>query len=86
MTTLREKILVPKYVQYILLPLALVLGIWFVSIIRTIIIMFLLATIIAFVLDQPVSLLQDKVRIPAHPGGAHRLAAAARDSRRTHRA
>ncbi len=61
---LKAKILVPKYVQYILLPLVLVLGIWFLSIIRTIIIMFLLAAIIAFVLDQPVSLLQDKLRFP----------------------
>ncbi|MDO8736182.1 MAG: AI-2E family transporter [Thermoleophilia bacterium] len=64
MNSIREKILVPKYVQYILLPIALLLGLWFVSIIRTIIIMFLLATILAFVLDQPVSLLHDKVRIP----------------------
>ena len=64
MPALREKILVPKYVQYILLPLTLVLGVWFVSVIRTIIIMCLLAAIIAFVLDQPVSLLQDKLRFP----------------------
>lgn len=64
MTSLKEKILVPKYVQYILLPLALLLGVWFISIIRTIIIMFALATIIAFVLDQPVSLMQEKLRMP----------------------
>jgi len=64
MTALKEKILVPRYVQYILLPLTLVLGIWFISILRNIIIMFLLAAIIAFVLDQPVSLLQDKLRFP----------------------
>ena len=68
MTSLNDltqgKILVPKYVQYILLPLALLLGIWFISIIRTIIIMFALATIIAFVLDQPVSLMQEKLRMP----------------------
>ncbi|MBI5870483.1 MAG: AI-2E family transporter [Actinobacteria bacterium] len=64
MSALREKILVPKYVQYILLPLALLLGLWFVSAIRTIVIMFLLAAILAFVLDQPVSLLQNKVRLP----------------------
>lgn len=64
MPGIREKILVPKYVQYILLPLAVLLGVWFVSAIRTIIIMFLLATILAFVLDQPVSLLQTKVRLP----------------------
>lgn len=64
MSTFREKILVPKYVQYIFLPVALLLGLWFVNIIRTIIIMFLLATILAFVLDQPVSLLQSKVRLP----------------------
>jgi predicted PurR-regulated permease PerM len=63
-TRIKEKILVPKYVQYILLPLALVFGIWFISILRTIIIMFMLAAIIAFVLDQPVSLLQDKLRFP----------------------
>ncbi|MHB9053251.1 MAG: AI-2E family transporter [Thermoleophilia bacterium] len=64
MPSVRKKILVPKYVQYILLPLALVLGLWFISILRTIIIMFLLAAIIAFVLDQPVSLLQDRLRFP----------------------
>lgn len=64
MSAFREKILVPKYVQYILLPVALLLGLWFVSTIRTIIIMFLLATIIAFLLDQPVSLLQDRARMP----------------------
>ncbi|MHB9112473.1 MAG: AI-2E family transporter [Thermoleophilia bacterium] len=64
MSAIREKILIPKYVQYILLPVAVLLGLWFVSAIRTIIIMFLLATILAFVLDQPVSLLQKKVRLP----------------------
>src|SRR5665811_2099806 len=64
MSAFREKILVPRYVQHILLPVALLLGLWFISTIRTIIIMFLLATILAFVLDQPVSLLQDKVRLP----------------------
>ncbi len=64
MPKLREKILVPRYVQYILLPLGLIASVWFISAIRTIIIMFLLASIIAFVLDQPVSLLQDRLRFP----------------------
>lgn len=64
MSRLKEKILVPKYVQYVLLPLSLVIGLWFVSIIRTIIVMFLLAAVIAFVLDQPVSFLQEKLRLP----------------------
>jgi len=64
MTRLKEKILVSRYAQYVLLPVSLLLGLWFVSVLRTIIIMFVLAAIIAFVLDQPVSLLQDKLRFP----------------------
>lgn len=61
---MRQKILVPKYVQYIVLPLALLFGLWFVNTVRHIIIMFLLAAIIALVLDQPVSLLQERLRFP----------------------
>lgn len=61
---MKQKILVPKYVQYIGLPLALILGLWFISTVRTIIIMFLLAAIVAFVLDVPVSFLQERLRFP----------------------
>lgn len=61
---MREKILVPKYVQYVALPAALLFALWFISAVRTIIILFLLAAIIAFVLDIPVSFLQDKLRLP----------------------
>lgn len=59
---MRKKILVPRYVQYVFLPLALVTGFWFINTVRTIVIMFALAFIIALVLDQPVSLLQAKLR------------------------
>lgn len=61
---MREKILIPRYVQYIALPVALVAAFWFISTVRTIVIMFALAFIIALVLDQPVSLLQEKLRFP----------------------
>lgn len=60
----RQKILVPRYVQYIALPAALVLGFWFFNMIRTVVIMFALAFVMAMVLDQPVSLLQDRLRLP----------------------
>ncbi|MFA6001228.1 MAG: AI-2E family transporter, partial [Thermoleophilia bacterium] len=61
---MRQKILVPKYVQYILLPLMLLFALWFLSTVLKILIMFLLAAIIAFVLDLPVTLLQKKMRLP----------------------
>ncbi|MEK7817379.1 MAG: hypothetical protein AAB281_03910, partial [Actinomycetota bacterium] len=61
---MRQKILVPKYLQYIVLPLALLGAIWFIKIVFHIIIMFLLAAIIALVLDQPVSLLQERLKFP----------------------
>ncbi|MBE3066676.1 MAG: AI-2E family transporter, partial [Chloroflexi bacterium] len=61
---MKDKILVPRYVQQIVLPLALVFSFWFVNIVRTIVIMFALAFVLAFVLDQPVSLLQKKIRAP----------------------
>lgn len=61
---MREKILVPRYVQYIALPTGILLGFWFVSTIRTIVIMFALAFVTALVLDQPVTLMQEKLRLP----------------------
>lgn len=60
----REKILVPRYVQYVVLPLLVILLIWFISAVKSIIILFLLAAVIAFVLDLPVSFLQDRLHIP----------------------
>lgn len=65
---MRQKILVPKYVQYILLPLMLLFALWFLSTVLKILIMFLLAAIIAFVLDLPVTLLQKKLRLPRLAG------------------
>lgn len=61
---MREKILIPRFVQYIALPTALVIGFWFINTIREVVIMFALAFIIALVMDQPVSLLQEKMRLP----------------------
>lgn len=61
---MRQKILVPKYLQYIILPLALVFGAWFIGTVMDIVIMFTLAALIAFVLDLPVSLLERKLRLP----------------------
>ncbi len=60
----REKILVPKYVQYFLLPAAAILGLWFISALRDIVILFILAAVLAFVLDVPVSFLQDRLKLP----------------------
>lgn len=60
----REKILVPKYVQYFLLPAAAILGLWFISALRDIVVMFILAAVLAFVLDVPVSFLQDRLKLP----------------------
>lgn len=61
---MRQKILVPKYVQFIVLPLALLAAVWFINTVLHIIIMFLLAAIIALVLDQPVSFLQERLKFP----------------------
>lgn len=61
---MKAKILVPRYVQYVVLPLALLAGVWFISTVRTIVIMFALAFIITMVLDQPVSLMQNRLRFP----------------------
>lgn len=61
---MRDKILVPRYVQYVILPLALLTGFWFISTVRTIVIMFALAFILTMVLDQPVNLLQTRLRFP----------------------
>ncbi|MHB8923415.1 MAG: AI-2E family transporter, partial [Thermoleophilia bacterium] len=44
--------------------LALVFSFWFINIVRTIVIMFALAFVLAFVLDQPVSLMQKKIHVP----------------------
>ncbi len=60
----REKILVPKYVQYFLLPAAAILGLWFISALRDIVVLFILAAVLAFVLDVPVSFLQDRLKLP----------------------
>ncbi|MHB1413388.1 MAG: AI-2E family transporter [Thermoleophilia bacterium] len=60
----KEKILVPKYVQYALLPAAILLALWFISTVRSIVLLFILASILAFVLDVPVSFLQDRLRLP----------------------
>ncbi|MHB1055791.1 MAG: AI-2E family transporter [Thermoleophilia bacterium] len=61
---MKEKILVPRYVQQIVLPLALVFSFWFINIVRTNVILFALAFVLAFVLDQPVSLMQKKIHVP----------------------
>lgn len=61
---MRQKILVPKYVQYIMLPVGLFLAIWFATTVLKVLIMFLLAAIIAFVLDLPVSQMQKRLHIP----------------------
>lgn len=64
MAATRQKILVPRYLQYIALPLALIAGFWLIGTVRKVVIMFALAAIIAFVLDQPVTLLKERLRLP----------------------
>lgn len=65
---MRQKILIPKYLQYIVLPVALLTGFWFIGMVRNIVIMFILAALIAFVLDRPVSLLKERLRLPRIAG------------------
>lgn len=60
----KEKILVPRYVQYVLLPAAILLALLFINAVRDIVLLFILAAILAFVLDVPVSFLQDRLRLP----------------------
>jgi predicted PurR-regulated permease PerM len=61
---MRPKIVVPRYVQYIVLPLALLFSFFVISAVRTIVIMFALAFVIALVMDLPVSRMHSRLRIP----------------------